>query len=68
MNESNTVGMFKFLFPRSEKKPKKDQEEYTPEMKDHKQLHDKSEGGEFLDDVVEFEEPPSAVNEENIQG
>jgi hypothetical protein len=68
MDKSNTPGVFKFLFPRSEKKPKKDQEEYTPEMKDHKQLHDESEGGEFLDDVVEFEEPPSAVNGENIQG
>ena len=68
MNESKSTGMFKFLFPRSKNKSKKDQEEYTPETKDHKQLHDASEGGEFLDDEVEFEEPPSAVNEENIQG
>ena len=68
MNESNTGGMFKFLFPGSKKKSKKDREEYMPEMKDRKQLHDESEGGEFLDDVVEFEEPPSPVSEENIQG
>jgi hypothetical protein len=68
MNESNKAGMFKFLFPGSEKKSKKEQEEYTPEMKDHKPQHDESEGGEFLDDVVEFEKPPSAGNEENIQG
>ena len=68
MNKSKTAGMFKFLFPGSEKKSKEDQEEYTPEMKDHKPLRDESEGGEFLDDVVEFEEPPSADKVENIQG
>ncbi len=68
MNKSNTTGMFKFLFPGSGKKSDKDQEEYTPEMKGHKQLHDESEGGEFLDDVVEFEKPPSEDNEGNIQG
>ena len=68
MNESNSKGKGKFNFPGSEKKSKKNQEEYTPDMKDHKQLHDESEGGEFLDDVVEFEEPTSELNEENIQG
>jgi hypothetical protein len=68
MNKSNTAGKFKVPLTGSEKKYKKDQEEYTPEMKDRKQLHDESEGGEFLDDAVEFEKPPSADNEENIQG
>ncbi|HET7003392.1 MAG TPA: hypothetical protein VFI33_18845 [Puia sp.] len=68
MNESNTSGKSKSVFPKSEKKSRKEQEEYTPEMKDRKQLHDESEGGEFLDDVVEFEEPPSPDNEENIRG
>lgn len=60
--------MFKFLFGRNEKKSKHNQDEYTPEMKDQKPLHDKSEGGEFLDDVVEFEEPTSSAGEENIRG
>ena len=67
MNESKKV-KGKFHLPGSEKKSKRDQEEYTPDMKDHKPLHDESEGGEFLDDVVEFDEPPTSAEEENIRG
>ena len=68
MNKIKKAGKFTLLFPGSKKKSKKNREGYEPEMKDHKQLHDESEGGEFLDDVVEFEEPPSSVEEENIRG
>ena len=60
--------MFKFLFPMFGKKYKNNQEEYTPDLEGHKQIRDESEGSEFLDDVVEFEETPSSVKEENNQG
>jgi hypothetical protein len=68
INEVNTPAMFKFLFTMFGKKLKDNQNEYTPDLEFYQQIHDETEGSEFLDDAVEFEETTPSAKEKDDPG
>jgi hypothetical protein len=60
--------MFNFLFWLYPGKAKGNQDEYTPKMTAHPQLHDESEGDEFLDDSPGMTEEPLINKDDGTKG